>query len=143
MTHGERKLVACGSEDHHVYLWDLQSRQARGAWWAAGHAVQAVSRGQAACLYARLPRAAASPTSPLALRNATQIAGILRGRPSQDAPVGGHCATVLTVDAALEAGCLRIASGGQKGDGSVKLWQHESMGAAAAAGGGGVARMET
>jgi hypothetical protein len=52
-----------------------------------------------------------------------QIVGILRGRPTADAPGDGHCSTVLSVDAAVEVGCRLIASGGQLGDGCIKLWE--------------------
>ena len=63
----------------------------------------------------------------------SQIMGILRGRPSADAPGSGHCATVLAVDAAQQVGCMLIASGGHTGDGTLKIWQHEQMPEAAAA----------
>lgn len=74
------------------------------------------------------------PHSHLCCYPGAQIAGILRGRPSADAPGGGHCAIVLSVDAALEPGRQLIASGGQAGDGSVKIWQHEGMAAAGSSG---------
>ena len=68
-----------------------------------------------------------------------QIVGILRGRPTADAPGDGHCSTVLSVDAAVEVGRRLIASGGQLGDGCIKIWEFrdapsDSPGAAMAVG---------
>ena len=55
------------------------------------------------------------------------MVGILRGRPNADAPGQGHCDVVLAVDAALKDGRRLIATGGQTGDGALKIWLHVEM----------------
>lgn len=93
----KQRFVACGSEDHHVYLWGLSSRE---------------------------------------------VVGVLRGRPSADAPGAGHCDVVLSVDASMAPDLPFIASCAHQGDGSIQVWAHESW-AAGEAGAGGAAAMDT
>jgi WD40 repeat protein len=109
----QQRYVACGSEDHHVYFWDLQTKQVRwlvqwgqDVWWRVWCA------SDTWCVISACALAVCCP----------QIAGILRGRPSPDAAGDGHCNTVLTVDAAMAAGRELIASGGHMGDGTIKIW---------------------
>ena len=61
------------------------------------------------------------------------------GGPQPMPPGDGHCSTVLSVDAAVEVGRRLIASGGQLGDGCIKIWEFrdapsDSPGAAMAVG---------
>ena len=98
--------------------------QVRAAHQGKGHAVAT----------SHLHRKPALPTC-----HPLQIVGILRGRPSADAPGGGHCATVLAVDAAQQVGCMLIATGGHAGDGTLKIWRHVQMPAAEAGAAGAAA----
>jgi COMPASS component SWD3 len=52
--------------------------------------------------------------------NSRSVAGLLRGRPSEDTPGDGHCDAVLAVDA--NPVLPMIASGGYERDRTVKLW---------------------
>lgn len=86
----------------------------------AGNRLNAVDAS--VCCPGAAPAAAHSPFFP------SQVVGLLRGRPTADAPGDGHCSIVLSVDAAMEAGRQFIASGGHHGDGAVKVWAHDSVG---------------
>lgn len=123
-----RRGVMAGSE----------ARAGRGRGRTAARAAAAVLHHPVLCPGCfpgpRTARAHRTTTTPA--HAPVQIAGILRGRPAADAPGSGHCATVLAVDAALEQGRQLIATGGQAGDGGIKIWRHESMAAGGAAAAG-------
>ncbi len=91
-----------------------------------------------ACSYFFLWTARSAPTA----RLCAQIVGVLRGRPSADAPGAGHCDVVLSVDASTAPDLPFIASCGHQGDGSIQVWAHESW-AAGEAEGRGAAAMDT
>jgi len=82
---GGTKLLLTGSEDHHIYAYNLNTRE---------------------------------------------VVGILRGRPSADAPGTGHCDVVHSVDANNHKSILASAAG--TSDCTVKVWRRRSSSGGAA-----------
>lgn len=56
---------------------------------------------------------------------AAPLLGVLRGRPSADAPGQGHCDAVLSV--AAHPTLPVMASAGHERDRAVKIWKHTSL----------------
>lgn len=143
------KWIVAGSEDHSVYIWGLNNKQARpghgqlllgvrmhacmaclGCWkrlHAAGSARPLLpsARALALCTHKAWQENTWSRAVPKPARGRAQVVQVLQGRPSKDAPGEGHCDAVLAV--ACHPKETMIASGGLTADCTVKIWVDDAL----------------
>ena len=134
----QRQYVVSGSEDHHAYLWHLQSTEVGAGWRAcrccgAGAATALLPSGtegrphpavrvrHSPGTHCASPRGLAAPPLP-------QVAGILRGRATPNSPGDGHCDVVLSADTCQQPGRPLIVTAAAERDSTVKVWRLSSLG---------------
>ena len=144
------KWIVAGSEDHSVYIWGLNNKQARPGLGLllpdCAHVCMNAMFGlleASGCVWLGQPVPAKRLSSAFVhqpkhgSRNHgagqcqkpawgwPQVVQVLQGRPSKDAPGEGHCDAVLAV--ACHPKETMIASGGLTADCTVKIWVDDAL----------------